>query len=94
MNADPAQTATGFAVVGMGVQGTKRRAIIGHQPCVTVDPVAPGADYISINDVPLERYDAVFLCTPDSVKRELVDYLVGQASSQKPQKMHLVRSMS
>jgi predicted dehydrogenase len=70
-------TATRFAVVGMGVQGVKRRAIIGDQPCVTVDPVAPGADYTSIADVPIDRYDAVFLCTPDSVKRELVDYLVG-----------------
>ena len=66
-----------FAVVGMGVQGAKRRDIICDQPCVTVDPVAPGADYTSITDVPLDRYDAVFLCTPDSVKHELVDYLVG-----------------
>lgn len=61
----------------MGVQGAKRRAIIGDQPCITVDPVAPAADYTSITDVPLERYDAVFLCTPDSVKPALVDFLVG-----------------
>lgn len=67
---------TGFAVVGMGVQGAKRRAIIGDQKCVTVDPVAPGTDYLSITDVPLKCYDAAFLCTPDAVKRELVDYLV------------------
>jgi predicted dehydrogenase len=69
--------AAGFAVVGMGVQGAKRLAIIGDQPCVTVDPVAPDADYASITDVPLDGYDAVFLCTPDSVKHELVEYLVG-----------------
>jgi predicted dehydrogenase len=74
---EPAHAPASFAVVGMGVQGVKRRAIIGDQPCVTVDPVAPGADYTSITEVPLDRYDAVFLCTPDSVKRELVGYLVG-----------------
>ena len=77
MSAGHLPTAMGFAVIGMGVQGAKRRAIIGDQACVTVDPVAPGADYMSITDVPVDRYEAVFLCTPDSVKRELVDYLVG-----------------
>lgn len=77
MRPEESRKPTGFAVIGMGVQGAKRRATIGDQPCVTVDPVAPGADYASITDVPVGRYDAVFLCTPDSVKSELVDYLVG-----------------
>ena len=66
-----------FAIVGMGVQGTKRRYIICDQPCVTVDPVSPSADFKCIMDVPVDTYDAVFLCTPDSAKLELVDYLVG-----------------
>ncbi len=64
-----------FAVVGMGVQGTKRRAIIGDQACFTVDSVAEGVDYTDIRDVPLDQYDAAFLCTPDAVKRELVEHL-------------------
>ncbi len=65
-----------FAVVGMGVQGVKRRGIIGNQECLTIDPVAQGADYSSLLEVPLDAYQTVFLCTPDSVKSELVDYLV------------------
>ena len=76
MITNQSQSAPSFAIVGMGVQGAKRGAVIGDQPCVTVDPAAPGAHYKSISDVPLDRYDAVFLCTPDNVKRELVDYLV------------------
>ena len=65
-----------FAVVGMGVQGAKRRVIIGDQPCVLVDPVASGVDFTSIRDVPTDLYDTAFLCTPDNVKEDLVGYLV------------------
>ena len=68
--------ADGFAVIGMGVQGTKRRKIIGDQPCITVDPIAPDVDYRNIRDAPLESYQTVFLCTPDSVKLEIVEYLL------------------
>ncbi len=65
-----------FAVVGMGVQGAKRRDIIGDRPCVTVDPIASDVDFTRLEDVPLDSYDAVFLCTPDSVKWELVQHAV------------------
>jgi len=65
-----------FAVVGMGVQGVKRRAIIGEHSCVTVDPIATNVDFAQLSEVPLESYGAVFLCTPDSVKWELVHYAV------------------
>lgn len=65
-----------FAVVGMGVQGVKRRAVVGERPAVTVDPVAEGVDFRDLRDVPLDAYDAVLLCTPDSAKPELVDHAV------------------
>ncbi len=67
---------TSFAVVGMGVQGVKRRAVIGDRPAVTVDPVATGVDYRDLRDVPLGSYDAALLCIPDDAKAELVDYAV------------------
>lgn len=66
-----------FVVAGMGVQGAKRRAIIGMSPCVTVDPFAEGVDYIRLDEVPVDEFDAVYLCTPDSAKHELVEYAVG-----------------
>lgn len=77
MSRDRPSGAERCVVVGMGVQGTKRRAIIGDQSCVTVDSVADGVDYADIRDVPLDQYEMAFLCTPDAVKRELVEYVVG-----------------
>ena len=60
----------------MGVQGVKRRDIIGESKFVTVDPIVAGVDFARLQDVPLGDFDAVFLCTPDSAKQELVKYAV------------------
>lgn len=62
----------------MGVQGVKRRAIIGERACLTVDPIAEGVDFTQLQDVPLGDFDAVYLCTPDSAKQQLVEYAVEQ----------------
>jgi scyllo-inositol 2-dehydrogenase (NADP+) len=67
-----------FLVVGLGIQGVKRRTIIGERPCLTVDPFVATADYRRIQDVPIDSFDVVFLCTPDSVKNEIVEYCVTQ----------------
>lgn len=64
-------------VVGLGVQGTKRRAAAGPDFVATVDPARSEADYRSVRDVPLERYDAALVCTPDEPKAELLEYLLG-----------------
>jgi len=74
MSAARAPIAQNFVVVGMGVQGVKRRAIIGARPCLTVDPFVATADHVRIQDVPLDSFDVVFLCTPDSAKKEIVEY--------------------
>jgi scyllo-inositol 2-dehydrogenase (NADP+) len=63
------------AVVGLGIQGRKRRAIAGSDIVVTVDPIED-ADYRSIESVPRERYDAVLVCTPDEPKLEILSYLL------------------
>jgi len=64
-------------VVGLGVQGAKRRAAAGGDFVATVDPVRSEADYRSVRDVPLDRYDAALVCTPDEPKAELLGYLLG-----------------
>jgi predicted dehydrogenase len=64
-------------VVGLGVQGAKRRSAAGPDFVATVDPVRTDADYRSVRDVPLERYDAALVCTPDDPKVELLEYLLG-----------------
>lgn len=63
-------------VVGLGVQGSKRRAAAGTDIVATVDPVHPDADYRSLDDVPLQIYDVALVCTPDDAKLQLLDSLL------------------
>ncbi len=63
-------------VVGLGVQGHKRRAVAGSECVGTVDPVNPEAQYKRLEDVPLGSYDAALVCTPDETKIELLSHLL------------------
>jgi scyllo-inositol 2-dehydrogenase (NADP+) len=63
-------------VVGLGVQGRKRRAIAGDQVVATVDPAAPNADFKSIEQVPLTAYDAACVCVPDGAKVPILRHLL------------------
>lgn len=63
-------------VVGLGVQGVKRRAVAGREVVATIDPLNTAADHKSIQDIPLASYDAALVCTPDEVKVELLTYLL------------------
>ena len=65
-------------VVGLGIQGRKRLAVAGPDVVATVDPVAPGATYRAIEAVPLDRFDAAIICTPDQPKLELLRYLLAR----------------
>lgn len=64
-------------VVGLGVQGYKRRQHAGADYVGSVDPVNMEADYRDLRDVPLERYDAVLACVPDEPKLDLLRYALG-----------------
>jgi predicted dehydrogenase len=61
-------------VVGLGVQGYKRRRIAGGDFVADVDPINKEARYRTIRDVPLSDYDAVLACIPDEPKIELISY--------------------
>lgn len=63
-------------VVGLGVQGQKRRKIAADDVVAIVDPVNPEASHTRLDDVPLSAYDAALLCTPDDVKVGLVRHLL------------------
>ena len=63
-------------VVGLGVQGQKRKAIAGSDVVATVDPVHPEAHYKRIEDLPLDSYDAALLCIPDEPKICVIEYLL------------------
>lgn len=62
--------------MGLGIQGKKRTKIAGPEVVATVDPVAGGAGYRRVEDVPLADYDAAICCVPDDPKPELLRYLL------------------
>jgi predicted dehydrogenase len=61
-------------VVGLGVQGYKRREHAGKDYIASVDPINKDADYLDITDVPIDCYDAVLACVPDGPKVELLRF--------------------
>jgi scyllo-inositol 2-dehydrogenase (NADP+) len=63
-------------VVGLGVQGYKRREVAGDDVVAVIDPINTDADFRSVEDVPLETYDAALVCTPDDAKNSLLTYLL------------------
>lgn len=63
-------------VVGYGVQGHKRLRVAGEDAVGIVDPVAPDANWRRLEDVPVDRFDAAIVCTPDIPKIELLRYLL------------------
>jgi predicted dehydrogenase len=64
-------------IIGLGIQGKKRMAVAGADVAATVDPVVPQADFRTVQEVPLDRYDAALVCTPDRQKLPILDYLLG-----------------
>jgi predicted dehydrogenase len=64
-------------VVGLGVQGYKRRKFAGSDFVAAVDPVNAEAQFRGIKEVPLADYDAALVCIPDEPKIEVLNYLLG-----------------
>lgn len=65
-------------VIGLGVQGHKRRKFAGGDFVASVDPFNAEADYRDVRDVPLHAYDAALCCIPDEPKIEILTYLLSQ----------------
>jgi scyllo-inositol 2-dehydrogenase (NADP+) len=63
-------------VVGLGIQGVKRKRVAGKDVVAAVDPVVANADYKSVEAVPVNDYDAAMLCIPDEPKIKIINYLV------------------
>lgn len=63
-------------VVGLGVQGAKRRYHAANDFLASVDTLNPEADYVSVYDVPLEAFDAALVCLPDQPKYDVLKYLL------------------
>ena len=63
-------------IVGLGVQGHKRRKFAGLDYVASVDPVNREAEYRTVEDVPLSSYNAALVCIPDEPKIEVLSYLL------------------
>lgn len=63
-------------VIGLGVQGAKRKRIAGGAVVAVVDPFSPEATYKSVEAVPLNQYDTALVCTPDEAKYSILRYLI------------------
>lgn len=64
-------------IVGLGVQGHKRRTHAGADCIGVVDPFHADAQWQDVRQVPLDAYDAALVCTPDEVKIDLLTHLLG-----------------
>ena len=60
-------------IAGMGVQGQKRKRILGKEFKYSVDKFKR-ADYRFIDQVPLEEYDVVIVCVPDDAKLKIIKF--------------------
>lgn len=67
-----------MVVIGLGVQGRKRRALAGKEFIAAVDPVHPEAEFKTIQEVPVETFDAAFVCVPDREKLPILRYLLAE----------------
>ena len=59
-------------VIGLGVQGLKRKKFSGKDFIGSVDPFNKDAKYKILKEVPLNLYDAVMICTPDKAKFKII----------------------
>ena len=60
-------------VVGMGVQGLKRKKFLGKDFKFSVD-IKKKSDFKNIKKIPVKLYDSVFVCAPDNQKLKLIKY--------------------
>jgi predicted dehydrogenase len=63
-------------VIGLGVQGNKRRLVAGEDYIFSIDPFNESADYRNLEDVNFNSFDSALLCLPDKVKYEYVKKLI------------------
>jgi scyllo-inositol 2-dehydrogenase (NADP+) len=63
-------------VIGLGVQGNKRKKYFKKELMATVDPLNKLADYRDLDEVPDNLFDTAIVCAPDSKKYEIIKKLI------------------
>lgn len=68
-------------VIGLGIQGNKRKIYAGSDFKFSVDPYNTVADFKDLNEVDFSSFDSALLCLPDEMKYEYVKTLVSNGKS-------------
>jgi len=63
-------------VVGAGNQGGKRAKVAGPDLVAMVDPFNAAAKFKTVEQAPLDSYDAALVCTPDAAKPKILSHLL------------------
>jgi len=63
-----------IVIVGLGSAGIKRQLSIGIECIATVDTADLNANYQTLQEIPINSYDAVFICTANEQKYNLARY--------------------
>tara|TARA_Y200000002_G_C22616997_1_gene636454 strand:+ start:79 stop:1008 length:930 start_codon:yes stop_codon:yes gene_type:complete len=64
-------------IVGLGNQGKKRIKYLNkYQVFGSYDPYSKSATFNKISKIPLDKFDTVFICTPDQKKYELAKFFI------------------
>ena len=58
-------------IIGNGTQGIKRSKILNKKNYFGSLDINNSGDYKHINEVPLNKFDTCFICTPDSQKKKI-----------------------
>lgn len=66
-----------WLVIGDGIQGRKRKQILGKKCVGVLDPYSKTADFASIEDVP-QNYDVAAICTSQDAKLHYLTYFIDQ----------------
>ena len=61
-------------VVGLGIQGLKRKKTLNDYYFASVDPINPEADFSNLGEVPIDKFESVFCCVPEHEKIKVVEY--------------------
>jgi scyllo-inositol 2-dehydrogenase (NADP+) len=68
-------------VVGLGVQGNKRRSCCGEDYEFSVDPHNPDAEFASLEEIDFDSFESVMLCVPDELKTKYVDIFISEGKN-------------
>lgn len=83
-----------YVIVGMGIQGQKRAQSVGADHVISVDPLVLDADFAGLDGVDLSAFDTALVCTPDSEKLEIVEWLIRNGKNVLVEKPFLISRKS